>query len=74
MSSGSSQAWAVLGLDFTVGQPMSVRLELMLALRGQLKVGQGFVSHTRSTWQVQKPATPPSSAGQRPGSPCAAHL
>ena len=74
MSSGSSQARTVRGLDSAVGQPMSVRLELMLALRGQLKVAQGVVSHTRSAWQVQEPATPPSLAGQWPGSPCAAHL
>lgn len=42
---------------------------LTLALRGRLKVGldieqacQGVVTHTRSTWQVRQPATPPSSA------------
>lgn len=46
---------------------------LTLALRGRLKVGldieqacQGVVTHTRSTWQVQQPATAPSSAGQQP--------
>lgn len=49
---------------------MPVRLVVLtLALRGRLKVGldieqacQGVVTHTRSTWQVQQPATPPSSA------------
>lgn len=50
---------------------------LTLALRGQLKVGldieqacQGVVTHTRSTWQMRQPATPPSSAGQWPRSLC----